>query len=98
MSFNMARHCSLHTCAVAHLGMSSICGVGHVDDIQRSIMSCEEIRARIIGTEESDKAFQEDYGGNLYKLRCAVKNGEIVMPTREELGDWLRQSSWRIMA
>ena len=87
------RSLHLHSCTLRHEQI--FCFV--VDDIHRSIMSCEEIRAKINGTEDSDKAFQEGYNVNLSKLHSAVKNGEIVMPTREELGDWLRQSPWIIM-
>ena len=65
--------------------------------IQRSIMLCEEIRSKIMGVEDSDEAFQQDFQLNLNKLRRAAHHGEIVMPSREELGDWLRQSSWSRM-
>ena len=43
------------------------------------------------GIDGSDKLLQGDYSTDLFKLRAAVKSGQVQMPIREEVGDWLRQ-------
>lgn len=43
------------------------------------------------GKEDADKMFQDDYVTNLSKLRSAMRSGHIQLPTREEMGDWLRE-------
>ena len=47
------------------------------------------------GKEDADKIFQDDYVTNLSKLRSAMRSGHIQLPTREEMGDWLRERPGR---
>ena len=51
----------------------------------------QDIRARMAGKEDADKTFQDDYNTNPSKLRSAMRSGHIQLPTREEMGDWLRE-------
>ena len=70
-----------------------VCCVDVVGDVQ---LSCEDIRHYMASKEPADVNFQEDYLGKLALLKTSVRNGEATMPTREEIGDWLRQYPWRM--
>ena len=45
--------------------------------------------------EDADKPFQDEYNTNLMKLKVAVRSGHIKLPTREEMGDMLRERPGR---
>ena len=70
-----------------------MCCVDVVCDVQ---LSCEEIRAMMAGKDEHCELFQETYNKKLSQLKTCVRSGEDQLPSREDIGDWLRQYHWRM--
>ena len=59
------------------------------------LLQHQDIKAKMTSKEDADKPFQDEYNANLMKLKVAVRSGHIKLPTREEMGDMLRERTGR---